>query len=330
MLPTVILRPADSPRDRPPNLPLGRRDFLGRLAAIGLGAGAIPGPCPPLLRGPPPTPHRSANSSCSSGVTSPQADPHAAKYMTDCRVVSNLFDTLVRRHPDGTLHPGLATAWQRAGPTTWHLTLRPDVRWHDGTRFTAIDAVQKPRPNVRSVREGSPPPAVVPDDRANRDARSGNARHPYQAAGRADPGSARRVGSRRPLGVHRPGGVHRVQPAPGGNRAAPLRVVDQGRAMRSRGQPRLLGWAPRPGPRGLSPRARPGGTRGRAASRRRGSHHAALTRAQPARGLESVDPAGRSALRRALRARGQCLGGAAQPAARPAGPVAGRRSGTRS
>ena len=60
--------------------------------------------------------------------------------MTDCRVVYNLFDTLVRRHPDGTLHPGLATAWQRTGPTTWHLTLRPDVRWHDGTRFTAIDA----------------------------------------------------------------------------------------------------------------------------------------------------------------------------------------------
>ena len=67
-------------------------------------------------------------------------DPHAATYMTDCRVVYNLFDTLVRRHPDGTLHPGLATAWQHTGPTTWHLTLRQDVRWHDGTRFTAIDA----------------------------------------------------------------------------------------------------------------------------------------------------------------------------------------------
>jgi ABC-type transport system substrate-binding protein len=51
-------------------------------------------------------------------------DPHAATYMADCRVVSNIFDTLLRRHPDGTLHPGLATTWQRAAPTVWHLTLR--------------------------------------------------------------------------------------------------------------------------------------------------------------------------------------------------------------
>jgi peptide/nickel transport system substrate-binding protein len=34
----------------------------------------------------------------------------------------------------------LATAWRRTGPTTWQFTLRPDVRWHDGARFTAIDA----------------------------------------------------------------------------------------------------------------------------------------------------------------------------------------------
>ncbi len=67
-------------------------------------------------------------------------DPHATTYMTDCRVSFNLFDTLVRRHPDGTLNPGLATAWRRTGPTTWHLTLRQDVRWHDGYRFTAVDA----------------------------------------------------------------------------------------------------------------------------------------------------------------------------------------------
>jgi ABC-type transport system substrate-binding protein len=112
------MRPADSPRDRPPNLPLGRRDFLGRLAAIGLGAGAIPGLLPTVAA-------RASSDTTQkrelvvlqwSDITA--LDPHAAKYMTDCRVVSNLFDTLVRRHPDGTLHPGLATAWQRTGPTT--------------------------------------------------------------------------------------------------------------------------------------------------------------------------------------------------------------------
>jgi peptide/nickel transport system substrate-binding protein len=134
------MRPANSPSDRPSPRPLGRRDFLGRVAAIGLGAGAAPG----LLS--------TATARSSPDTTQKRElvvlqwndltalDPHAATYMTDCRIVHNLFDTLVRRHPDGTLHPGLATAWRRAEPTAWHFTLRPDVRWHDGTPFTAVDA----------------------------------------------------------------------------------------------------------------------------------------------------------------------------------------------
>ena len=321
------MRPADSPRDRPPNLPLGRRDFLGRLAAIGLGAGAIPGLLPTVAA------RASADTTQKRELVVLQwsdltaLDPHAATYMADCRVVSNLFDTLVRRHPDGTLHPGLATAWQRTGPTTWHLTLRPDVRWHDGTRFTAIDAKYSlDRTFDPSVKAARLLPLLQTIERTET----------------PDPGTLV-IHTKRPdvlIPARLAGWGHIVPWAyidrvgfTGFNQrpvgTGPLRfaVVDQGRAMRARGQPRLLGWAPRPGPRGLSPRARPGGTRGRAAPRRRGSHHAALARAQPARGLESVDPAGRSALRRALRARGQCLGGAAQPAARPAGPVAGRRSG---
>ena len=30
--------------------------------------------------------------------------------------------------------------WKRTSVTTWEFTLRRDVRWHDGTRFTSIDA----------------------------------------------------------------------------------------------------------------------------------------------------------------------------------------------
>jgi ABC-type transport system substrate-binding protein len=55
-------------------------------------------------------------------------DPHGVMYASDTRVSFNLFDNLLRRHPDGTLHPALATAWRRTGPTTWHFTLRQDVR----------------------------------------------------------------------------------------------------------------------------------------------------------------------------------------------------------
>jgi ABC-type transport system substrate-binding protein len=124
---------------RPPPLLLGRRDLL-RSAAIGLGVGALPGllPAGAARASPETTQKRDLVVLQWSGLTA--LDPHGASYTTDCRIVSNIFDTLVRRHPDGALRPSLATAWQPTGPTTWHLTLRPDVRWHDGTRFTAVDA----------------------------------------------------------------------------------------------------------------------------------------------------------------------------------------------
>jgi peptide/nickel transport system substrate-binding protein len=67
-------------------------------------------------------------------------DPHGAVHTSDIAVCNNVFDTLVRRHPDGSLHAGLATSWKRTAATTWQFTLRPGVRWHDGTWFTARDA----------------------------------------------------------------------------------------------------------------------------------------------------------------------------------------------
>jgi peptide/nickel transport system substrate-binding protein len=67
-------------------------------------------------------------------------DPHASTLASDWRVAFNVFDTLIRRHPDGTLHPALASTWKRTAPTTWQFTLRSDVRWHDGARFTSVDA----------------------------------------------------------------------------------------------------------------------------------------------------------------------------------------------
>ncbi|MGE5801417.1 MAG: ABC transporter substrate-binding protein [Gemmatimonadota bacterium] len=67
-------------------------------------------------------------------------DPHAGMHTSDIAVKGSLFDTLVRRHPDGTLHPALSTAWKRTAAATWQFTIRADVRWHDGTRFTSVDA----------------------------------------------------------------------------------------------------------------------------------------------------------------------------------------------
>ena len=234
----------------------------------------------------------------------------------------------MRRHPDGTLHPGLATAWQRTGPTTWRLTLRPDVRWHDGTRFTAVDAKYSlDRTFDPSVKAARLLPLFQTIDRTEA----------------PDPGT---------LVIHtkRPDVLIPARLAGCGSRSSPGRTStgsgsrcstsvpwEPGRSASCRG-PRASGASSRPTPTtgtGAStstawsfapcPSPRRASTRCSAATRT--SSRSSRPEHSRARGRASVDPGGRSALRRALRARGQRLGGAAQPPARPAGPVAGDRSG---
>jgi ABC-type transport system substrate-binding protein len=89
---------------------------------MGLAAGAIPGLLPTVAARASPDTTQKRDLVVLQWSELTALDPHAGTYTTDCRVSGNLFDTLVRRHPDGTLQPGLATAWQRTGPTTWHLT----------------------------------------------------------------------------------------------------------------------------------------------------------------------------------------------------------------
>jgi peptide/nickel transport system substrate-binding protein len=67
-------------------------------------------------------------------------DPHFSTSSNDIRVSFNLFDNLVSRHPNGKLHPGLATEWKRDGQTTYAFKIRPGVKWHNGDPFTAADA----------------------------------------------------------------------------------------------------------------------------------------------------------------------------------------------
>jgi peptide/nickel transport system substrate-binding protein len=66
-------------------------------------------------------------------------DPHFSTMSNDIRVSFNIFDNLTSRHPDGRLHPGLATEWKLQGQTTWAFKLRPGVRWHTGDPFTPAD-----------------------------------------------------------------------------------------------------------------------------------------------------------------------------------------------
>jgi peptide/nickel transport system substrate-binding protein len=68
-------------------------------------------------------------------------DPHALALLYQTRVVTQLYEGLVNRDKDFKLEPSLATSWEMTGPTTWRFKLRPGVKFHDGTPFTADDAV---------------------------------------------------------------------------------------------------------------------------------------------------------------------------------------------
>ena len=120
---------------------MDRRGFLARATSFGLAAGLAE--TWSLAAAPPaPAAQTTAKRELVIAQTSDilALDPHASMLSSDIRVTFNLFDPLVRRHPDGSLNPALATAWRRTSPTTWEFALRPDVRWHDGTRFASIDA----------------------------------------------------------------------------------------------------------------------------------------------------------------------------------------------
>jgi peptide/nickel transport system substrate-binding protein len=68
-------------------------------------------------------------------------DPHAFASLYNTRVLNQIYDVLVARDEDFKLEPGLALSWSTVQPTVWRFKLRPNVKFHDGTRFSADDVV---------------------------------------------------------------------------------------------------------------------------------------------------------------------------------------------
>jgi len=68
-------------------------------------------------------------------------DPHALALLYQSRVVSQIYDSLVNRDREFRLEPSLAVSWRMVDARTWRFALRPNVRFHDGTPFTADDVV---------------------------------------------------------------------------------------------------------------------------------------------------------------------------------------------
>lgn len=68
-------------------------------------------------------------------------DPHFHNLSPNNALARHLFDRLVHTDEKQKLIPGLAVSWKAINDTTWEFKLRPNVKWHDGSPFTADDVV---------------------------------------------------------------------------------------------------------------------------------------------------------------------------------------------
>ena len=66
-------------------------------------------------------------------------DPHFTATGTHAEALKHVFDTLVWSGDGLELEPRLATSWKPINETTWEFKLRPGVKFHDGSDFTAED-----------------------------------------------------------------------------------------------------------------------------------------------------------------------------------------------
>ena len=68
-------------------------------------------------------------------------DPHSQNEGLTNNVNQLIYEFLVGRDKKLNLEPQLAVSWEQVNPTVWRFKLRPGVKFHDGTPFTADDVV---------------------------------------------------------------------------------------------------------------------------------------------------------------------------------------------
>ena len=68
-------------------------------------------------------------------------DPHSLNESLQLSIDGNAYEPLVDLDKKLNVVPGLATAWKQTSPTVWRFDLRKNVKFYDGTPFTADDVV---------------------------------------------------------------------------------------------------------------------------------------------------------------------------------------------
>jgi peptide/nickel transport system substrate-binding protein len=68
-------------------------------------------------------------------------DPYTRQETVQLSFLANIYEPLARRDRNLALEPALALKWEQTSPTVWRFHLRPNVKWQDGSAFTADDVV---------------------------------------------------------------------------------------------------------------------------------------------------------------------------------------------
>ncbi len=104
-----------------------RRALLAGVAAVALSLSILPADAKSL---------RWSNDGDANSM-----DPYARNETFLLTFMLNIYEPLLRRDVQLRLEPALATEWTQASPTVWRFKLRANVKFHDGTPFTADDVV---------------------------------------------------------------------------------------------------------------------------------------------------------------------------------------------
>src|ERR1019366_7803598 len=68
-------------------------------------------------------------------------DPHSQNEQMTNMMNGQVYERLTNRDRQLQIVPGLATEWTQVSPLVWRFKLRPGVKFHDGSPFTADDVV---------------------------------------------------------------------------------------------------------------------------------------------------------------------------------------------
>lgn len=109
-------------------LMLSRRNLGIALVAGGLSASSARAQSPHSLR-------------IGFAASNTTMDPHLLPNAVNNAVNSHIFDSLVVNDAQSRSVPGLASSWRVLDDTHWEFALRKNVRFSDGSLFTAADAI---------------------------------------------------------------------------------------------------------------------------------------------------------------------------------------------